>query len=97
MQPLAFVGFEWDAGNRLKCQKHGLPLREVEHVLAHGSALVRQDDGHSGAEPRYLAIGRTSRGRYAFVVFTPRAAASGQNLVATDQRPVHARQGGPEI
>ena len=27
------TGFEWDAGNSEKCQKHGLPLDEIEDFL----------------------------------------------------------------
>ena len=26
------AGFDWDAGNRAKCQKHGVSVAEVEEV-----------------------------------------------------------------
>ena len=26
-------GFDWDAGNRGKCQKHGVPIPEIELLL----------------------------------------------------------------
>ena len=40
----------------------------------------------SGIEPRFIAIGQTPRGRYTFVVFTPR-----QGMGGTVLRPISAR------
>lgn len=67
-----FSGFEWDDGNREKCQQHGLSIPEIEHVLRHQETLIIPDAKNSEFEPRFLGIGRTTAGRYAFVVFTPR-------------------------
>lgn len=62
-----FSGFDWDAGNREKCQTHGVSLREIEWVLQHGA--VAPDLVHSIAEQRFIAVGRTQEGRAAFVAF----------------------------
>jgi hypothetical protein len=29
----AFAGFDWDDANRSKCQKHGVPITEIEAVF----------------------------------------------------------------
>jgi uncharacterized DUF497 family protein len=68
---MEFDGFEWDAGNIEKCQKHGLSQAEIESVFS-GRVLILYDKGNSDAEPRFRAIGRTASGRRAFIVFTRR-------------------------
>jgi hypothetical protein len=65
-------GFDWDEGNRAKCQKHGLSLAEIEWVLRHGRLRVTDDDKHSLGEKRLIAIGRTQAGRFVLVGFTLR-------------------------
>jgi uncharacterized DUF497 family protein len=85
MQKVTFSGFAWDHANRSKCQKHGVSIAEVEQVL-HAATLIMPDLKNSRAEPRFLAIGRTGKGRYAFVVFTPR-----QTRGAILMRPISAR------
>ena len=77
-------GFEWDAGNREKCQKHGVSLREIELVFQHTPG-VYPDPAHSQEETRFRAIGR-AKDRYIFVVFTLRHHA-GLTLI----RPISAR------
>jgi uncharacterized DUF497 family protein len=79
------AGFDWDAANRLKCQKHGVSLADVEAVFA-SVPRVAPDIRHSGAEDRYIAIGRAGDDRPIFVVFTFRTA-GGQRLI----RPISAR------
>jgi uncharacterized protein len=63
------AGFDWDDGNRKKCQKHGVPLVEIERLLL-GEPRVAPDRRHSGAEDRLIAVGRSSEGRALFVAFT---------------------------
>jgi len=54
----AIVGFDWDGGNREKCQKHGLTIAVIENLLR--SPLgVFPDPQHSKREERFKAIGRT--------------------------------------
>lgn len=86
MATVTFSGFAWDNANRSKCQEHGVSVAEVEHVLAHATTLIVPDLKNSRAEPRFLAIGQTKEGRYAFVVFTPRQTGS-----VTHLRPISAR------
>jgi hypothetical protein len=64
-------GFEWDEGNREKCQKHGVTLLEIEDIFTH-PVMILPDHAHSITEQRLRAIGRTEAGRYVFVVFTIR-------------------------
>lgn len=75
-----FASFEWDAGNRGKCLKHGVSVHEIERVLTHAETLITPDPKNPAGEPRFLAIGRTRQGRYTFVVFTPRQRAAGARL-----------------
>jgi uncharacterized DUF497 family protein len=67
----AVVGFDWDAGNRAKCQNHGVSVAEIEAVFA-SPLLIIPDPAHSQSEMRVRALGRTSFGRMIFLVFTIR-------------------------
>ncbi len=68
---LEVAGFEWDKGNREKCQKHGVPLAAIESLF-NGPLMVFPNSAHSGVEERFKAIGRTEDGRAVLIVFTPR-------------------------
>lgn len=82
---IAADGFDWDAGNRDKCQKHGVSIVEIEELLTKNPKAA-PDLKHSGWENRLLAVGRNSRGRAIFVVFTIRIR-DGMRLI----RPLTAR------
>ena len=65
-------GFDWDRGNIQKNrEKHRVAFIECEEVFLHGPVIL-PDPGHSRAELRYLALGRTDRGRRLAVIFTVR-------------------------
>ncbi len=64
-------GFDWDRGNRAKCEKHGLSAGVIEELFARPLAILA-DAGHSQRESRFRAIGRTEKGRGVFIVFTLR-------------------------
>jgi predicted DNA binding CopG/RHH family protein/uncharacterized DUF497 family protein len=49
-----------------------LSIAQIEHVLAHGETFIVPDLKNFEDEPRFIAVGRSPGGRYAFVVFTPR-------------------------
>lgn len=66
-----FAGFDWDDGNRDKCRKHGVSPGEIEGLFL-GPLMVRPDVAHSHVENRFLAIGKSRRGRHVFVAFTIR-------------------------
>lgn len=69
---MQFDGFDWDRGNREKCQKHGMTLADVESVFA-GPVVILPDKDNPVGEQRFRAIGRTASGRSAFIVFTMRS------------------------
>jgi uncharacterized DUF497 family protein len=78
-------GFDWDAGNRHKCQKHGISVAEIE-AFSLSDPRIAPDPKHSVREERLMAVGRNSRGRAMFVVFTMRQK-DGKRLI----RPLSAR------
>jgi uncharacterized protein len=41
MLNLKVAGFKWDAGNRAKCQKHGVSLEEIEDLFRHAPWWLR--------------------------------------------------------
>jgi uncharacterized DUF497 family protein len=82
---MQFDGFDWDEGNRRKCQKHGVSIAEIESLFDR-SILVGPDAAHSAVEQRFRAMGAGADGRNVFLVFTWRTTA-GRRLV----RPISAR------
>jgi uncharacterized DUF497 family protein len=86
------ANFDWDDGNREKCQQHGLSIVEIEYVLRHGETFIVPDLKNFEDEPRFIAVGRSSSGRYAFVVFHA-STEKRSNGLAANQRTVHAQEG----
>ena len=78
-------GFDWDKGNRAKCEKHGLSVSVIESLFARPLAIL-PDLAHSDSERRLRAVGRTEKGRGVFIVFTLRRKAD-EVLI----RPISAR------
>ena len=68
---MEFDGFDWDGGNRQKCQKHGVPIAEIEDLFL-GPVVILPDRKNLSGERRYRAVGTTEEGRKVFVVFTLR-------------------------
>ena len=56
------VGFEWDAGNARKNDRHGVSMAEAEQVFFNAPLLVVDDEKHSQHEARHHALGRTHEG-----------------------------------
>ncbi len=92
MRKASFSSFDWDEGNRDKCQKHGVSIDEIEHVLMHAETMITPDPKNPGGESRFLAIGQTQDGRHTFVVFTPRPRATGTRLRPISARYMHQRE-----
>jgi uncharacterized protein len=66
-------GFQWDAGNSVKIwERHGVAPGECEELFFNRPIFVGEDEGHSGREERFYALGQTDGGRRLFVVFTLR-------------------------
>ncbi|BAZ14539.1 hypothetical protein NIES4071_63830 [Calothrix sp. NIES-4071] len=62
-------GFDWDDGNLQKCQKHGVSIEEIETLFL-SQVLISPDLKHSQSEERFIAIGKSRKGKYIFVAFT---------------------------
>jgi uncharacterized DUF497 family protein len=78
-------GFDWDTGNRSKCEKHGLSISVIESLFTRPLAILPDED-HAQRERRFCAVGRTDKGRGVFIVFTLRR--KGDELLI---RPISAR------
>ncbi len=78
-------GFDWNRGNRAKCEKHGLSIVTIESLFTHALAIL-PDAVHSQRERRFRTIGRTDKGRGVFIIFTLRR--EGDELLI---RPISAR------
>jgi uncharacterized DUF497 family protein len=81
----AATGFDWNYGNRDKCQSHGVSIVEIETIFR-GSIALFPDLQHSKAEERFKAVGRSAAGRHILVAFTLRRRGS-----AVPIRPISAR------
>jgi hypothetical protein len=82
---IAVSGFDWDSGNRAKCQKHGVSIADIEAAFARPIAVL-PDPLHSRVEERFKAIGATDHGRFVLIVFTLR-----RKGAALAIRPISAR------
>ena len=77
--------FDWDRGNREKCQKHGVSVHAIESLFKR-PMVVFPDPEHSGDEGRFIGIGKADDGRSVFIAFTLRR--RDQSLLL---RPISAR------
>ena len=84
---MEFDGFEWDSGNRDKCQSHGASVEDIESIFAR-RVLIIDDHENSSVERRFRAIGVTDKGRKLFVVFTMR----GRKIRPLSARFMHQRE-----
>jgi uncharacterized DUF497 family protein len=65
--------FEWDATKALSnLWKHGVTFDEAVTVFYDPLAATFQDYSHSLAEPRFITIGYSARGRLLLVCHTER-------------------------
>ena len=83
-------GFDWDEGNRAKCQKHGVSVAQIEALFRQGPRIA-PDLGHS-AEDRLIAVGRASTGRPLFVAFTIRTKGTRRLIRPVTARYMHAKE-----
>ena len=86
----AVTGFEWDAGNSMKSDKHSVRDAEAEQVFVNEPLVVLEDHAHSAAEARWHALGRTNDGRLLQVTFTLRA--GGTRVRVISARPMHRKE-----
>src|SRR5260370_28929712 len=89
---MEIAGFDWDEGNRSKCQKHGVSRAVIESMF---SKFNRR-----AARPSALEVGGTvpgnwqERRRSLDLSRLHSAHTTGQETRATDQRALHAQEGG---
>ena len=86
-----FAGFDWDEGNRAKCQKHGVSVEEVEGLFSR-PLLILPDALHSKSERRLWGIGKTEKGRAVFLVFTLRRHGGKQFIRPVSARYMHRKE-----
>jgi uncharacterized DUF497 family protein len=91
MMNLRVRGFDWDGGNRTKCQKHGVSIAEIE-ALFMDAPRIAPDPEHSEDEDRMIAVGRTSAGRPVFVAFTLRTKNRRRLIRPVTARYMHAKE-----
>ena len=65
----AIIGFEWDAGNERKNEKHGVSKAQAEQVFFNAPLLLMDDAAHSLDEARFHALGKTDEGRQLHITF----------------------------
>jgi uncharacterized DUF497 family protein len=84
-------GFDWDEGNaRKSVDKHNVAQAEAEQVFLNEPLLITTDDGHSEAEMRFHALGRTDSQRRLHVTFTLRRA--GTLIRVISARDMHRKE-----
>jgi uncharacterized protein len=88
---LHFDGFDWDRGNRAKCQKHGLSIALIESLFARPLAIIPSAAG-SQEERRFCAVGQTGNGRRVFLVFTLRRKGDKQLIRPISARYMHKKE-----
>jgi uncharacterized DUF497 family protein len=88
---MEFDGFDWDDGNRKKCQKHGLSIAEIEGAFSQ-PVMVLPDKENPQGEQRFRAIGTTPEGRKIFVVFTLRKHGDGVLIRPISARYMHKKE-----
>lgn len=86
----AVDGFDWDEGNAMKGEKHGVASAEAEQVFVNEPLVVLDDAAHSASEPRWHALGRTNDSRLLHVTFTMRAGGTRVRIISA--RPMHRKE-----
>ena len=84
------VGFDWDAGNARKNERHGVTQVEAEDMFFDPRLLLVPDPRHSAEEPRFHALGETSAGRRLHVTFTLRV--DGTRIRVISARDMHRKE-----
>jgi uncharacterized DUF497 family protein len=84
------TGFDWDAGNERKNEKHGVTMAEAEQVFFNEPLLLLSDVAHSQKEPRLHALGVTDEGRALHITFTLRK--SDQLIRVISARDMHRKE-----
>ncbi len=92
IDPGQISGFDWDAGNARKNEKHAVKLAEAEQVFFNSPLLLLDDVAHSQSEPRFHALGQSDEGRHLHISFTLREA--GALIRVISARDMHRKERG---
>ena len=87
---MPYTGFDWDAGNARKNEKHAVSQAEVEQVFLNTPLLLAPDAKHSQQEPRLHALGRTDQNRWLHITFTERG--EGELIRPISARPMNRKE-----
>ena len=68
------TGFQWDAGNAHKNERHDVTQAEAEQVFMDADNMLSPDTKHSLAERRFHVLGVTIDSRHLHATFTLREA-----------------------
>lgn len=66
------AGFEWDEANISHIAKHKVTPEETEDVFFDKKNVQYDDVKHSAVEKRFIIIGKTTKGRLLYQIFTIR-------------------------
>ena len=91
MNPGTISGFDWDAGNTDKNNRHGVTSADAEEVFFR-EPLVAPDPDHSRKEPRLHALARIGDGRTLHVAFTLREKAGKTLIRVISARPASRKE-----
>jgi uncharacterized protein len=84
------AGFDWDAGNARKNEKHAVSMAESEQLFFNVPLLVLLDEKHAAKEVRFHALGKTDINRHLHITFTLRQ--SGQLIRIISARDMHRKE-----
>jgi uncharacterized DUF497 family protein len=87
---MSYAGFDWDAGNARKNEKHGVSAAEIEQIFLNSPLLLAPDGKHSQQEHRLHALGRTDQDRWLHVTFTERG--NGELIRPISARPMSRKE-----
>ena len=83
-------GFDWDAGNARKNDKHGVSMAEAEQVFFNIPLLLLDDVKHSQDETRHHALGQTHAARLLHITFTLRGESTRIRVISA--RDMHRKE-----
>ena len=86
------TGFDWDADNARKNDKHDVSTAEAEQVFFNAPLLLLEDESHSHSqsEIRLHVLGQTDVGRGLHITFTLRQA--GTLIRVISARDLHRKE-----
>ena len=93
--------FEWDDGKSISNKrKHGVSFEEAQTIFFDDSAIEYADPAHSGAEDRFLMLGRSYQLRVLVVCHCLRESETVIRIISArkatpKERRVYARRGKP--